>query len=67
MLSDGGSVWSTLLAADFVGLGLKTRAEVPRQNGRHVAASGSSRRVEATDEEVRWLSDQERKSWTRMS
>ena len=29
--------------AGFAGLGLKTRAEVPRRNGRHVAASGSSR------------------------
>jgi hypothetical protein len=27
----------------FTGLGLKTRATVPRRNGRHVAASGSSR------------------------
>jgi hypothetical protein len=50
MSSDGGRVWSTLLAdglvvwaskpsvADFTGLGLKTRTEVPRRNGRHVAA-----------------------------
>jgi hypothetical protein len=27
----------------FTGLGLKPRAEVPRRNGQHVAASGSSR------------------------
>jgi hypothetical protein len=30
-----------------MGLGLKTRAKVPRRNGRHVAASRSSRRGEA--------------------
>jgi hypothetical protein len=40
----------------FTGLGLKTRAEVPRRNRRHVAASGSSRRGEATGEEARWPS-----------
>jgi hypothetical protein len=38
----------------FTGLGLKTRAEVPRRNGPHVAASRSSRRGKATDEEARW-------------
>jgi hypothetical protein len=43
----------------FMGLGLKTRAEVPRRNGRHVAASGSSGRGEATSEEVRWPSDED--------
>ena len=43
----------------FTGLGLKIRAEVPRRDGRHVAASGSSRRGEATDEEVRWPSDED--------
>jgi hypothetical protein len=43
----------------FTGLGLKTRAEVPRRNGRHVAASGSSRRGEATGEEARWPSDED--------
>ena len=48
----------------FTGLGLKTRAEVPMRNGRHVAASGSSRRGEATGEKARWPSDEERKSWT---
>jgi hypothetical protein len=31
----------------FVGLGLKTRAEVSRRNGRHVAVSRNSRRGEA--------------------
>ena len=43
----------------FTGLGLKTRAEVPRRDGRHVAASGSSRRSEATGEKARWSSDQD--------
>jgi len=69
--SGGGRVRSTLLASGFgglglktigggfMGLGLKTRAEVPRRNGRHVVASGSSRRGEATDEEVRWPSDED--------
>ena len=49
------SVWSTLLVAGFTGL--KTRAEVPRRNGRHVAASVRSLRSEATGEEERWPSD----------
>jgi hypothetical protein len=44
---------------EFMGLGLKTRAEVLRGNGRHVAASESSRRGEATDEETRWPSDED--------
>jgi hypothetical protein len=69
--SGGGRVRSTLLASGFgglglktigggfTGLGLKTRAEVPRRNGRHVTASGSSRRGEATDEEARWPSDED--------
>jgi len=69
--SGGGRVRSTLLASGFGGLGLKTigggfmdlglktRAEVARRNGWHVAASGSSRRGEATDEEVRWPSDED--------
>jgi hypothetical protein len=43
----------------FMGLGLKTRAEVSRRNGWHVAASGSSRRGEATDEEARWPLDED--------
>jgi hypothetical protein len=43
----------------FDGLDLKTRTEVPRRNGRHVAASGSSRQGEATDEEARWPSDED--------
>jgi hypothetical protein len=67
----GGCVWSTLLASGFGGLGLKTigggftslglktPAEVPRRNGRHVAASGSSRRGEATGEEAWWPSDED--------
>lgn len=71
MSSGGGRVWSTLLASGFGGLGLKTIgggftslglktwAEVPRRNGRLMAASGSSRRGEATDEEVRWPLDED--------
>jgi hypothetical protein len=43
----------------FTGLGLKTRAVVPRRIGRHVAVSGSSRRGEATCEEARWPSDED--------
>ena len=54
----GGRVRGTLLVAWFGGLGLKTRAEVPMRNGRHVAASGRSRGSKATGEEVRWPSDQ---------
>jgi hypothetical protein len=42
-----------------MGLGLKTQAEVPRRNGRHMAASGRSRQGEATGEEARWPSDQD--------
>jgi hypothetical protein len=43
----------------FTGLCLKTQVEVPRRNIRHVAALGSSRRGEATDEEARWPSDED--------
>jgi hypothetical protein len=69
--SGGGHVQSTLLASGFGGLGLKTigggfmslnlktRAEVSRRNGWHVAASGSSRRGEATDEEAQWPSNED--------
>jgi hypothetical protein len=58
------------IGGGFTGLDLKTRAEVPRRNGRHVAASGSSRRGEATGEKARWPSDQHEdrvgplRSWT---
>jgi hypothetical protein len=41
------------------GLDLKTQAEVPRRNGRHVATLGSSHRGKATDEEARWPSDED--------
>ena len=51
-------VWATKPpVAGFAGLGLKTWAEVPRRDGRHVAASRSSRRSEATGEKARWPSD----------
>jgi hypothetical protein len=52
-------VSSTKPSVQFTGLGLETRAEVPRRNGRHVAASGSSRRGEATGEEALWPSDED--------
>ena len=52
-------VWASKpSAAGFAGLGLKTRAEVPMRNGRHVAASGRLLRSKATGEEARWPSDQ---------
>jgi hypothetical protein len=47
------------IGGGFTGLGLKTRAEVPRKNRRHMTASGSSRRGEATGEEARWPSDED--------
>jgi hypothetical protein len=68
---DRGRVWSTLLASGFgglglktigggfTGLGLKTRVEVPRRNGQHVVALGSSRRGETTGEETWWPSDED--------
>ena len=57
---DGLMVWvSKPSDGRFMGLGLKTRAEVPRRDGRHVAASGSSRQSEATGEKARWSSDQD--------
>jgi len=55
--SGKGDVWSTLLATGFVGLGLKTQAEVPRRNGRHVAASRSLRRSKVTSWRAWWPSD----------
>jgi hypothetical protein len=47
------------IGGGFTSLGLKTRAEVPRRNGRHVTVSGSSRRGEATGEEAQWPSDED--------
>jgi hypothetical protein len=47
------------IGGGFTGLGLKTWVKVSRRNGRHVAASGSSRRGEATDEKARWPSDED--------
>jgi hypothetical protein len=54
-----GGLGLKTIGGGFMGLGLKTRAEVPRRNGRHVVASGSSRRGEATGEEARWPSDED--------
>ena len=59
-----GGLGLKTIGGGFTGLGLNTRAEVPMRNGRHVVASGSSRRGEATGEKARWPSDEERKSWT---
>jgi hypothetical protein len=53
-----------IIGGGFTGLGLKTRAEVPRRNGRHVAASGSSRQGEATGEEVCGRQIRSRPGWT---
>jgi hypothetical protein len=54
-----GGLGLKTIGGGFTGLGLKTRAEVPRRNGRHVATSGSSRRGEATGEEARLPSDED--------
>jgi hypothetical protein len=54
-----GGLGLKTIGGGFTGLCLKTRAEVPRRNGRHVAASGSSRRGEATGEEAWWPSDED--------
>jgi hypothetical protein len=58
-MSGFGGLGLKTIDGGFTGLGLKTRAEVSRTNGRHVAASGSSRRGEATGEEARWSSDED--------
>jgi hypothetical protein len=54
-----GGLGLKTIGGGFMGLGLKTRAEVPSSNGRHMAASGSSRRGKITGEEARWPSDQD--------
>jgi hypothetical protein len=59
LVSGFGGLGLKTIGGEFTGLGLKTRAEVPRRNGWHVAASGSSRRGEAIDEEARWPSDKD--------
>jgi hypothetical protein len=58
-MSGFGGLGLKTIGGGFTGLSLKTRAEVPRRNGRHVAASGSSHRGKATDEEARWPSDED--------
>jgi hypothetical protein len=60
LLASGfGGLGLKTIGGGFTSLGLKTRAEVPRRNGWHVAASGSSRRGETTCEETRWPSDED--------
>jgi hypothetical protein len=54
-----GDLGLKTIGRGFMSLGLKTRAKVPRRNERHVAASGSSRRGEATGEKARWPSDED--------
>jgi hypothetical protein len=54
-----GGLGLKTIGGGFTGLGLKTQIEVPRRNERHVAASGSSRRGEATGEEARWPSNED--------
>jgi hypothetical protein len=54
-----GGLGLKTIGGGFTGLGLKTRVEVPRRNGRHVAASGSLRRGEAIGEKAWWPSDED--------
>jgi hypothetical protein len=58
-VSGFGGLGLKTIGGGFTSSGLKTRAEVSRRNGRHVTASESSRRGEATDEEARWPSDED--------
>jgi hypothetical protein len=58
-MSGFGGLGLKTIGGVFTRLGLKTREEVLRRNGRHVVASGSSRRGKATDEEARWPSDED--------
>jgi hypothetical protein len=53
-----GGLGLKTIGGEFTGLSLKTWAEVSRRNGRHVTASGNSRRGEATYEEARWPSNE---------
>jgi hypothetical protein len=59
LVSRFGGLGLKTIGGGFTGLGLKTRAEVPRRTGHHVAASRGLRRNEATDEEARWPSDED--------
>ena len=54
-----GNAYGVRYPRTVYGFGPQNPGEVPRRDGRHVAASGSSRRGEATDEEVRWPSDED--------
>jgi hypothetical protein len=58
-VSGFGGLRLKTIGGGFTGLGLKTRAKVLRRNRRHVTVLGSSRQGEATDEEARWLSDED--------
>jgi hypothetical protein len=53
-------VWASKpYVPNFTGLGIKSRVEVPRRNGWHVAASRSSCRGEAILRRTQWPSDKD--------